>query len=55
VTDDEQYAAEHAAAVAAAPPQCKCSHPASNHATRTGICWSVVCGCATYRPKEASK
>jgi hypothetical protein len=53
VTADEQYAAEHAAALAAAPPQCKCSHPASNHAT--GICWSVVCGCSAYRPNETTK
>lgn len=54
---DAQLDAEHAAAVAAAAPRCRCSHPQShhgrsNHSTHATGCYSAACGCTTYRPKE---
>lgn len=35
------------------PPRCKCSHGPSQHSRGRGQCWALVCGCQSYRPKEA--
>lgn len=34
--------------------RCQCSHARISHTGGAGNCWSVVCGCRSYRPKETA-
>lgn len=33
-------------------PRCRCSHGPSTHTAGRGQCWSSVCCCEQYTPKE---